>query len=182
MKYPFRMLQLVAGSHMSAAHIPQFRRFLTAAGICVRASCAELAAFRSVDGAWNFAFQLDPGLCPVLIRIRFGDGGEQRFGVRMQRVGINLLAGGSFYQGTQIHHTDVVGNVAHHGKVMGDKQVSMLVLFLYLHQQVHHLCLDGNVQSGDGFVTDDEFRLPGWQLRWILPEWWQSRQLVYLPE
>ena len=39
---------------------------------------------------------------------------------------------------------------------MGNEDVGHTGLSLQLIQQVQNLCLDGNVQCGNGFVTDDQ--------------------------
>ena len=49
-----------------------------------------------------------------------------------------------------------MADVLDHGEVVGDEQVGQTVLGLEVHQQVYDLGLDGNIQSGDGFVGDDE--------------------------
>ena len=41
---------------------------------------------------------------------------------------------------------------------MGDEQVSQAELLPQVQQQVEHLGLDGNVQSGDGLIADHEVR------------------------
>ena len=55
----------------------------------------------------------------------------------------------------------VSGDVAHHGEVMGDKDIGEVGLLLEVQQKVHHLGLDGHVQGGDGLVADDELRVHG---------------------
>ena len=47
------------------------------------------------------------------------------------------------------------------GQVVGDEQVGQVALFLQCFQQVDDLCLDGHVQCGDRFVTDNELRVQG---------------------
>ena len=42
---------------------------------------------------------------------------------------------------------------------MGDKDVGQTLFPLQTNQQIDDLCLDGNVQSGDGLVADNQFGL-----------------------
>ena len=44
-------------------------------------------------------------------------------------------------------------------QIMGDKEVGQFMLFLQLLEQVDDLCLDGDIQSGDGLVADNKFRI-----------------------
>ena len=44
---------------------------------------------------------------------------------------------------------------------MGNEQVGQAEALLKVLQQVDHLCLDGDVQCGDGLVADDEVGLQG---------------------
>ena len=45
--------------------------------------------------------------------------------------------------------------MTHQTQIVRNEQVSELELFLQIHQQVDHLCLDGDVERGDRFVAHD---------------------------
>ena len=53
---------------------------------------------------------------------------------------------------------DLIADVFHDGEIVGDKKVRKIEFLLKIHQKIHDLSLDGNVQGTDGFVADDEFR------------------------
>ena len=59
----------------------------------------------------------------------------------------------------EIHDGDAVGDVAHHGEIVGDEDVGEPQPLLQLHEQVHHLRLDRHVERRDRLVADDEARV-----------------------
>ncbi len=71
------------------------------------------------------------------------------------------IRGPGFHDFAQIHHRDTVGQVPDHPQVVGNEQVGEPELLLQLLQQVDDLCLDGDVQGGDGLVADEQVRLEG---------------------
>ena len=91
--------------------------------------------------------------------VRHGDGGQQAAGVGMDGVGHQLLRVGQFHDAALVDDCDPVRNVAHHREIMGDEQVGDAALLLQAAQQVEHLVADGHVQSADGLIGHDEFRL-----------------------
>ena len=56
---------------------------------------------------------------------------------------------------------DLIADVLHDSKIVGDKKVRKIEFLLQIHQEVHDLSLDGDVESTDGFIADDEFRFNG---------------------
>ena len=77
----------------------------------------------------------------------------------MDGVGHQLLRVGQFHDAALVDDCDAVRNVAHHREIMGDEQVGDSALLLQAAQQVEHLGADGHVQSADGLIGHDEFRL-----------------------
>ena len=77
----------------------------------------------------------------------------------MDGVGHQLLRVGQFHDAALVDDCDAVRNVAHHREIMGDEQVGDAALLLQAAQQVEHLGADGHVQSADGLIGHDEFRL-----------------------
>ena len=63
-----------------------------------------------------------------------------------------------FDDAAKIHHGDAVGDVAHHRKIVGDEQVGQAKLLLQIFQEVDDLCLDGDVEGGNGLVEDEQIR------------------------
>jgi hypothetical protein len=75
------------------------------------------------------------------------------------------VGGGRFFhQLSRIHYADAVAKVTRHFQIMGDKQKrhgSIIAdsFFAYVQQQIENLGLNRNVQRGDHFVADKQFRL-----------------------
>ena len=81
----------------------------------------ELAALGRVGGRRDAALQHDT--VHLHRGIGDGDGGEQGFGVGVQRVAEDILRGAILHQIAQIHDAHRVGDVLHHGQIMADEQV-----------------------------------------------------------
>src|SRR5690606_26188365 len=79
----------------------------------------------------------------------------------MERVCIELPGGGDLHDSPQIHHDDFIAEVLHHTQVMRDEQHREIELFAQILEQVDHLCLDRNVEGGDGLIGYDEIRFDG---------------------
>ena len=54
-------------------------------------------------------------------------------------MGVKFIAFGQFSQHAQIHHTHAIGNVFHHGKIVGNEEVGESHLVLKVFQHIHHL-------------------------------------------
>jgi len=46
-------------------------------------------------------------------------------------------------------------------EVVGDEEIGETQLISQVHQKVKNLGLDGYIQSGDGFIRNDQFRIEG---------------------
>ena len=79
----------------------------------------------------------------------------------MQGVAEDVGGGAVFHQAAQIHDAHSVGDVLHHGQIVGDEQVGQLVLLLELLEQVDDLGLDGHVQGGHRLVADHKLGVQG---------------------
>ena len=55
-----------------------------------------------------------------------------------------------------MQNADPVGDVFDHAQVMGDKQICTVCLILNILHQVYNLGLNGDVQSGDALVCNDQ--------------------------
>lgn len=71
--------------------------------------------------------------------VRHGDGGEQSLGVGVQRILEDVLGSAVFHQVAQIHNTHGVGDMLHHGQIVGNEQIGELILLLQLLQQIDDL-------------------------------------------
>ena len=93
-------------------------------------ACAETASARRVDWRRHIAGEMDAVARRRQIRIGNRHGTHQCPRVGMQHIGIQLLHGRAFHHAAQIHHADIVGDVAHHGEVVGDEQIGKPQLLL----------------------------------------------------
>ena len=60
---------------------------------------------------------------------------------------------------TQIHNGNAIGDVLYDGQVVGDKQIRGTELVLQFLEQVQNLGLNGNIQSGNRLVADNQLGL-----------------------
>ena len=74
----------------------------------------------------------------------------------MQMAIEEVLAIGHLHHLPHIHHGDSIADVFDDSKVMGDEEVGESQLISQIHQEVEDLSLDGDIQSRDGFIRDDE--------------------------
>lgn len=56
------------------------------------------------------------------------------------------------------HDRHAIGHIIHHRKIMRDEEVGKPEILLQIFQQIENLRLHGNIESGDGFVADQQFR------------------------
>ena len=77
----------------------------------------------------------------------------------MVRLAIERLPVRNLDHLAQIHNGNAIGDVLHDGQVVGDKQIRRTKLVLKFLEQVQNLGLNGNIQSGNGLVADDQLGL-----------------------
>ena len=77
----------------------------------------------------------------------------------MQRFSVERRAGGQFHELPEVHNRDAIRDVPDHAEVVGDEQIGEAVLLLEVFEQIDDLRLNGHVQGGNGFVTDNELRI-----------------------
>jgi hypothetical protein len=73
----------------------------------------------------------------------------------------NLFGASQFDNASQIHDGDPVRDMPNDTEIMGYEQVGQPVFLAQIHEEIHHLGLNGYVQSADGFVADDEVGFQG---------------------
>src|ERR1700674_2520269 len=105
----------------------------------------------------NIALQNDP-LFPR-VRVRDRNGGKKRLRVRHRRLAVQILRRRELYDLAQIHHRDPVSDVLDDREVVRDEHVGEIVISLEIYEQVDHLRLHRDVESGNGLVADDELGL-----------------------
>jgi hypothetical protein len=81
----------------------------------------EVAARWRVECARHLAAEDD--LFFLLVGVRRKGGGEEGFGVRVERVGTEIEAVGHLYELPQIHHRDLLADVRDRRQIMGDEQI-----------------------------------------------------------
>ena len=117
-----------AGHIMGIAIVKKLGNELRARVLAVHTAGMEVASERWIHGTGYIALQ---NLTIFLeTRIRNGNRGQKGFGVRMQRVVVQLGAARHFNDFPQIHHRYPVAHIFHHTQIVGDKQVGELKLIL----------------------------------------------------
>ena len=87
------------------------------------------------------------------------DGLEQGFGVGVEGLLVEVVGRADFAHLAQIHHAHSVADVLDNGEVVGDEDQGEAVAGFHVFQQVEYLRLDGDIQSRDRFVADDDLRV-----------------------
>ncbi len=120
------------------------------------------------------------GMSPVrMMRLRrdstlgsgIGNRRQQRLGVGMQRVLVEVVAVGDLDDLADVHHRHAGRDVADHREVVGDEEKGQTELILEVLQQVDHLCLNRDVERRDRLVGDDELRIETASARAIPMRW-----------
>ena len=98
---------------------------------------------------------------PLALETRRGqrNGGEQRAGIRMAWIGKQGRTWPDFDDTAEMHHRDAIGNVLDHGEIVRNENVGQPKPVLQIAQQIEDLGADRDVERGDRFVANDEFRL-----------------------
>ena len=125
----------------------------------VGAAVLEAAAHGNVIGIGGFALQ--GSLFDRFDVFKGGHSLEQGFGVGMQGLQVEVVGVANFEDLAQVHDDDLAADVPDDAQVVGDEQHGEVQVLLKLMQQIDDLCLDGNIQRGDRFVGDKEFRVDG---------------------
>ena len=142
---------------MLVADIAQQRALDRADLLGIAAARMEVAPGRRVGRAGHIAGQSNRPR--ALTRVGLGDGRQQRFGIRVLRIIVQLLGLGHLDQIADVHHRHPVGDMLDHAQIVGDEQIGEIELLLQLLQQVQHLSLDRDIQRRDRLVADDQFRV-----------------------
>jgi hypothetical protein len=57
------------------------------------------------------------------------------------------------------HHEQILGDVLDHREVVADEKIRVSPFAPEILEEIEHLCLRGDVQCADRFITDDELWL-----------------------
>lgn len=71
-----------------------------------------------------------PAACSLVPGIRIGDGRQEAFGIGVHAIVVDLAAGAQLQQMSAAHDTDLVADIADHGKVMGNEEIGHVQLSL----------------------------------------------------
>ena len=91
-----------------------------------------------------------------LIRVGGQSGGKQGLGVRMQRIGAELLAVGDLDDLPQVHHGDPVADMGDGGQVVANEQITHPQILLQMLQQANNLRSDRYIQRRHRLIEDNE--------------------------
>ena len=91
----------------------------------------QFAPLRGLSGVVVHGGVVDQQLfLPLPAGVRHGNGGQQAAGVGVDGVGRQLFGPGQLHDAALVNHGDAVGDVAHHGQVVGDEQIGDAAFFL----------------------------------------------------
>jgi hypothetical protein len=71
----------------------------------------------------------------------------------MKRVTINILRACNFHNAAEVHDSNGIADVAHYGKVMGNKEVGQSQSILEVIKQIDDLGLNGNIERRNRFIA-----------------------------
>ena len=74
----------------------------------------------------------------------------------MRRWSKHALDRSHFDEGAQVHHANLIGQVADDGQIVRDEDVGDGLALLYVRQQVEDGRLDRDVETGDGLVAEHD--------------------------
>jgi hypothetical protein len=117
----------------------------------------KMAAGRGVGWIGNISRHLEtsfPGRW-----VRNGHCCQQRFGIGMERFLIKRLTVRKFDDPAEVHDRNPVAKVVYQMKIVRDKKVREVKLFPEIDKKVDYLSLNGNIQGGDGLVSDHQLRV-----------------------
>src|SRR3954447_3495198 len=96
---------------------------------------------------------------PASLDLDLRHGAHQTVGVRVGRVGEDVVDRPPLDDPPGVHDRHVVGHLVDHAEVVGDEHQAHPRLPLEVLQQVHDLGLDGRVQGGGRLVGDEDLRV-----------------------
>src|SRR5262245_50364748 len=117
----------------------------------------EAAPRRRVDRARHVTLEQDP----LALHGRIGNRHrrQERLGIRMARVGVELLRRRDLDDLAQVHHCHARRDVLDDREIVRDEEIGEPELRLEILEQVHDLGLDRDVERGHRLVGDDELRI-----------------------
>src|SRR5512139_321114 len=138
-------------------NLAQLWRFCPALLDAESTAWMEVAAGGRIGRIGDISFQYDRRA--ALTGIRFGNGREQSFRIRMPGAVEKLFRASMFHQLSDVHHHNAVANVFDHAEIMRDEQIGEMEFALQVLEKIERLRLDRNIQRADGFITDHQLRV-----------------------
>ena len=146
----------MAGDAVTAREFAQSRIDPAALLTGMRAARMEVAPGRWVQGRGDFPGKRKAPRESLLFQSRDRIPERLRIGVKRPRA--NLLHRALFHNPPQIHHRDPVAGMLDQRQVVRNKEIGNFFTLLNIHQEIHNLRLNGDIQSADRFIADDHAR------------------------
>ena len=102
---------------------------------------------------------LDVALADINRRCRLRDRRQQRTGVRVSRVFVELVGVADLADLAEVHHDDAIGHVLDDREIVTDEQQREAVASLHVLQDVEDLGLHRHVECGHRLVADQHLRI-----------------------
>jgi hypothetical protein len=98
---------------------------------------------------------------PGVLEVQFGHRRQKPQGIGVARLPVQFRGRRLLHQDAGIHDGHPLGDVGHHPQVVGDEEHCQIHFSLEAGQKGQYLGLDGDIQSGGGFVGNKELRVKG---------------------
>ncbi len=146
-----------ACGHLTIAGVFELRVYVAAVRYPDSASRVESAPARRIDWAGDISLENDP--LPSSGGVGDRHSAEKSFRVRMKRIRVKVAFVCQFHNAAQVHHRDPIGNVLHHGKVVGNEEIGKSVFLLQIHHEIENLGPNRHIQRGNRFICHDKARV-----------------------
>ena len=77
----------------------------------------------------------------------------------MARLTEQISAIGFLHNFAEIHNSDFIADMLHHGKIMRDKEIGEFQFVLQTAKQIEDLRLYRNIERRDRFIANDKLRV-----------------------
>ena len=124
---------------MSISGWSKRRLILRTAGYGVRAARVKGATGFAIHRIGRLALQHKPMAAPLSGARQCGDKGLR---IRMLRRLEHIVRFAKFNNAAEIHHSNLVADMAHNAQIMADENTGKATLSLRILQQIDDLCLD----------------------------------------
>ncbi len=151
----------VAGGQALRRDRAQERALDTAAVEGARTARMEMTARRRGKRRGQFAADRLEADVAIVVEDELGHGVEQRLGVGMVGLRVDLLRFAELDDAAEIHDGDAVAHMAHHAQIVADEQAGEIELAAQLQEQIEDLRLDGDIEGGHRLVADQQIGLHG---------------------